>query len=245
MKVSKLWGLHKGEDAYVVGTGPSMRCFPMDFFRNRLTIGLNQAWRYGGMRYCVTVHPELVVEYEKEESGLEEQYRTQWIVKAKKAPLAVDFSHPRYYVFYSHGPTKIGHRLDFFRIASDSLYVGRGIQQTGINLAVHMGCRAVFLVGVDMCSLDGQHHAHRQHTRWLGLPPEDVYREYLDFTDHARTFVRFQLGIPVLTLSPFVGLKHVEEDYGRLKKLLRLDPLPKSDDVSSRRRAHADKPEIH
>jgi hypothetical protein len=233
MRVSELWGRFAGNDIYVVGTGPSMRYFPLRFLEGRVTIGLNQAWRYCPLSYSVTIHPELITS--------ESHTLTKWIVKEAKAPLRAHIDDPRYYVFRAgghHGGADLGH----LRKRSDHLYQGRGIQQTAMNIAAHMGARSIVLVGVDMCELGGAHHGHDQHVRFCGLAPEAVYREYRDFTDHVRRIVRDELGIPVLTLSPFIGLRDVEEDATRLRIQLGITESEPPKDLSTYTRSRTDSP---
>lgn len=240
MRISLLYDQFKGQDIYVVGNGPSLRYYPLHFFSERLTIGLNRTWRTVATKFSLTCHPELLIEYEKWEGPKPE---TQWIVKAFKPPARLTLEDKRYYIFRSGSPTD-GHNLDFVRYRSpeEYLYQGRGIHQTAMNLAAHMGARAIFLCGVDMADLFGDHHSVEQPVRFLGLNPESVYKEYRDFTDHVRQVIRDELGIPVISMSPFLGLGAAEEDASRLRKQLRLEPLKPGKDDSRYRRDKVDKP---
>jgi len=241
MQVSLLWDKHKGEEIYIVGTGPSMRVFPVEILKGKTTIGLNQSWKYCSMSYSVTMHPELIVDYERDKSR---KNTTQWIVKGQKPPLRVTFEDPRYYVFEGEKPVPThGFNLKYVRERIRSvLYIGRGIQQTAMNIAAHMGARVIYLVGVDMCSLDGSHHGHDQSIQFHGLKPDDVYKEYRTFTAHVREVIRDELKIPVVSLTPFIGVGNPEEDFSRLKKEFRMKPLPGVVDISryDRRKTNKD-----
>lgn len=241
-EIFNLYDKHKGEDIYIVGTGPSMQYFPCEFFKDRLTIGLNQAYRFAPMTYSITVHPELVLQYERMPKDDPHKNHTHWCIKAYKGPMHLTPQHPKYYVFQAGGPSH-GHDPSHIRDrVKNSLYQGRGVQQTAMNLAVHMGAKTIYLVGVDMCSLGENHHGVDQHTRFCGLDPDDVYLEYRLFTDHAREAIWDCHGVPVLTLSPFIGLKHVEEDAARLRKQRGIESLPPAPDVEAKRRARIDRP---
>ena len=65
MRISDLYNKHLGEDIYVVGTGPTLRMLPKGFFNNKIAIGLNQAYKTFDLTYAVTVHPELIKEYNR------------------------------------------------------------------------------------------------------------------------------------------------------------------------------------
>lgn len=204
-----------------------MRVFPKEVLRKSTTIGLNQAYKYAPVNFSITVHPELVLEYE----GLAEKNETTWVVKKKPPMLKLDFDDPRYYVFNTSD------NFDVFQTnPPDTLFCGRGVQQTAMHLAARMGADAIFLVGVDMCDLGGEHHGHEQHVRFHGLTPETVYREYRKYTAKARRYIREHFKIPVLTLSPLLGAGHGQEDYLRLCQEMGLPKLPTPKDTSPYRR---------
>ena len=79
----------------------------------------------------------------------------------------------------------------------------------------------------------GEHHGHEQHVRFHGVPPDLAYREYRVYAARVRKVIRDELHIPVLTLQPFLGVGHAEEDYRRLHGELGLAPLPIPPDTSA------------
>lgn len=223
MRLAELTGKHKDATIYIVGTGPSMRVFPVDFLKDKITIGLNQAWRYLKLTYAITVHPELLADYNKAQP----YNSTQWILKPKPPLQNITFNDPRYYVFGT--ATDIG---CITRQQSDTLFLGRGVQQTAMHLAHLMGATTIVLVGVDMTDLGGDHHGHEQHVKFHGLEPSDVYAEYRKYTAKVRN-VLLRKGVSVLTLTPFLGAVHGNEDYTRLRHELKLSRLPTPKDTST------------
>lgn len=230
MRISDLWGKHRGETIWVVGTGPSLRVVPhlQDFLSGKLTIGLNQAWRHFNPVYSITIHPEL----------LTTEAATKWIVKGRKASdmygnqvPCFDLEDPRHYVFITRSSDK--HPDAFETCGECSLYQGGGIQTSAMHCAFRMGAKAIMLLGVDQCSLDNEHHGHEQHVRWAGKTPEDAYAEYRKHSRMIRDKI-VKAGVPVLTVSPFVGLGHAEEDYRHLKAVRGLVDLPPPVDVSGK-----------
>lgn len=230
MRIQDLLGRHHGETIYIVGTGPSLRCVDLEFLRGHTTIGLNQAWRHLATTYSITVHPELVLDYEYLHKKKPQDWATKWVIK-KKPPMAhLPFDDPNFYVFdTSYKISTVTHR------PTDTLYLGEGVQTTAMDLAGRMGARFVVLVGCDGGSLAGDFHAHDQHVKWLGMQPKDQYALYRRTTAAVRKHLR-KLGVSVLTLSPFAGLVGVEEDYKRLRLELGLDPLPPPEDMSGYKR---------
>jgi hypothetical protein len=243
MRVEQLYGRWHGDaTVMVVGTGPSLRVTPRRLYTGPAAppaIGLNQAWKVADLDYCVTAHPELWQEFERDATPAQ-KVKTAWVVK-RKGPLAkVDPDDPRFYVFDTD-PHPREDNLTYVRVRTPGkLYQGRGIQQTAMNLAAHMGAKLILLVGCDMHGTGGDHHGHHQHVQFHGLPPADVYREYRKYTAKVRRVLREELGVDVLTLSPFVGVGHPDEDYHRLCLELGLPKLPAPKDVSAYARKKAD-----
>lgn len=231
MRVEKLWNKHKGEDVWVIGTGPSMRVFPRNVYQNKITIGLNQAWRFGPVTYSLTVHPELYLEYAK--SAVKPD--TQWIVKKKPPMEALSLDHPDLYVFNT------SESLDVIKHPTrDTLFLAKGIHCTALALAAQMGATNVFVVGCDACQLGGDHHGHAQHVRYHGLAPEQVFAEYRRHAARVRRVIRESLGVNVVTVSPFVGLGHADEDYRRLLLEHGFTSLPRPKDTSPYKRRRPD-----
>jgi hypothetical protein len=222
MRIANIPPLGADKTVYIVGTGPSLRCTPLDFLKDKTTIGLNQAWKFLPLRYALTVHPDLLVEQKQERPDLS----LKWIVKKKKPLASLTLDDERFYVFEtSYDPQAVATR------PADTLYLGEGAQTTAMDLAARMGAEHIVLVGCDANSLGGDFHGHKQHVRWLGLKPRDQYAAYRQTTAGVRSILR-GMGVNVLTLSPFIGINSAEEDYARLKKELNLKPLPKPEDVS-------------
>lgn len=215
---------------YIIGTGASLRCMPLDFFCGKLTLGLNQAWRHLPTTFSITAHPELLDDYEKAAATSGFKNRTQWIVKKKPPRAHLELNDPNFYVF--------GTSTDLAAVRerpADTLYLGEGIQTTAMDLAARMGARTVVLVGCDAKKLRGDYHAHDQHVRWLGVKPEQQYALYRKNTAQVRTVLR-TLGVAVISLSPFIGIDAGEEDYNRLCSELKLSPLPPPKDTSPYKR---------
>lgn len=244
--VTELYGRHEGEDIYVVGSGASMRVFPADYLRDKVTIGLNMAWRSAPVRYGLTIGPHLNVPEFIE--GEEPRPDITWITREAKARAVLDdeqFAHAdaTFYGFSVDAPAPDpaeldldeppphGRRLDWVRHPSENLYVWSSISQTALNLAANMGARTVVLVGCDNCSLNDNHHGHLQHTKWLGAAPERRYEQYYEGLAEVRAVLR-ERGVDVVSLTPFVKLDDPGRDFGRLCDELERPELLQGPDIS-------------
>lgn len=231
MRIGALTNSHRGKEIYIVGTGPSLRTFPLEYLQSKITIGLNQAWKYFSPTYSITVHPELIFEYEKHPKPP----RTKWIVKKKSPMDKISLNDRRYYVFKT-----VDRDLKIItQKKEDHLFLGRGVQQTAMHMAALMGASYIFLVGVDMTDLCGEHHGHDQHVRFHGLAPADVYKEYRKYTAMVRKELR-KNNVKVFTVSSLLGACDGSEDYARLCCELSLDKLPTPVDTSTYTRSSVD-----
>lgn len=244
-QISLLYGQHTGEDIYVIGTGASLRVFPVDFFEGKVTLGLNMAWKTVPVRYGITIHPELnIPEFMEGESPRPDII---WATKHSKAQGHLDaeqlrHAQERFYFFETDGrtnsqptgaPSDAGRMTEWLQDPEpDKLYLHGSVAGTGVNLAANMGAKNIILVGCDNCALGQNHHAHQQHTRWLGASPSQRYDEYYQALCEVRAALRAR-DVNLLSISAFMGLQHMETDFSRLcSELDRPQSLSGSGDIS-------------
>src|SRR5688572_9698062 len=105
MRITKLYRSLNGSPAFVLGTGPSARCFPLAALRGAYVVGLNQAWKYARqqdvrLQLMLTAHPELFLEYQKAVNWPVLGAPT-WVIK-KKPPMAdLPLDDPNHYVYHT------------------------------------------------------------------------------------------------------------------------------------------------
>ena len=249
--VSELYNRYPGSDIYVVGTGASLRVFPLSFLEDKIVIGLNMAWKVVPVKYSVTIHPNLNIpafipgeELHPEITWISGYFKTNTggiVLKGVTSPELVKYAKKTFYFFEYHGqantqppnqPSASGRVLDWVRKPTENyLYVWSSISQTGVNLAANMGAKNIFLVGCDNCSLLKNHHAGQQHTRWKGVDPNLRYKQYYQGLAEVRTVLR-ERNINLLNITPFLSLTHPEEDFERLCEELDKPKLIENIDVS-------------
>ncbi len=252
--VSELYGRHAGADIYVVGSGTSMRVLPPSFLDGKITIGLNMAWKNVPVRYGITIGPHLnVPEFIDGEAPHPE---ITWVTKSGKArkvltPEQFEHADRTFYTFSvrSGGGPRPDHAdlgvndaarvLDYVRRPTgELLYQWSSISQTAANLAANMGARNVILVGCDNCALGGNHHAHRQHTKWLDKQPEERYLQYYEGLAEVRAALR-ERGVNLVALTPFLKLDDPDLDFARLCGELDAPPVvAPTEDISARDHPH-------
>lgn len=242
--VRSLYGRHQGETIYVVGSGASMRVFPADFLADKVTIGLNMAWKNAPVTYGITIHPDLNVPEFMD--GEEPRPEITWISALDKSTKVLDGAELAYalkhFYFFRHDgqpdtsrrlePPNSGRVLDWIRSpVGDFLYVWSSISQTAANLAANMGAKNVVMVGCDSCSLSGNYHGHLQHTWFKGVTPDQKYRQFYEGLSEVRSALR-QRDVEMCSMTPFVGLNFYQDDFRTLCAELGREALIEGKDLS-------------
>lgn len=226
--ISELYERHSGEDIYIVGTGTSLRVFPLDFFKDKVTIGLNQVWKVLDTTYAITMMPKLnIPEFIEGEAG---KPGIVWVTKPSKVksqctPDEIAYADDNFFGFENDGkasltgldePSETGRVLDWVRKPHpQKLYLWTSISQSAMNLAANMGAKNIILVGCDNGALGGNHHAHEQHTMWKGESPDVRYMQYYEGVSEVRAALRCR-GVNVISMNPFVKLDAPTLDFERL-----------------------------
>jgi hypothetical protein len=226
--ISELYNLHVGGDIYIVGTGTSLRVFPLDFLKGKITIGLNQAWKVVGTTFAITMMPKLNIP-EFMEGELPNPEIT-WVTKPSKigaqcTPDEIEYAEKNFYGFENDGPVSLtgldeiseaGRVLDWvLNPNSEKLYLWTSISQSAMNLAANMGAKNIILIGCDNGAIGGNHHAHEQHTMWKGESPDIRYRQYYEGVAEVRNVLRLR-GVNVFSMNPFVKLDDPGLDFERI-----------------------------
>lgn len=234
--VSELYNKYPGSDIYVVGTGASLRVFPLSFLEGKIVIGLNMAWKVAPVQYAITNHPDLNIPefmpdeqphpeitwisgYQKKETGIG--------LKGVESDDMIEYAKNNFY-FFDHLqpgrsntqapnlPCDRGRVLEWVKKPTENyLYFWGSVSGAGVCLAANMGAKNIIMIGCDNCSLLANHHAHEQHVRWKGVDPNQRYRQYYEALAEVRTALK-ERDINLLSLTPFMGLANPEQDFAHL-----------------------------
>ena len=240
-KVSDLYSEIVEKDVYIVGTGPSFRLYDKSFFHNKIVIGLNKAIDEVDCKYLITIHPDLVL------NNSNVVKNTIFILPQKKTQELLDPAlysqiQDKVYFFEYFGksntaglsdPSNSGRIIDWvLEPTNDNLYVWSSISQTAMNFAANLGYKNIFLVGCDNMAISGNHHNSKQHTRWNGSSSETRYYQYYLGCKEVRN-VLIKRGVNVFSLTPFVGLGNLEEDFKSQCEIKNLPHLIQEPDITS------------
>ena len=200
--ISSLENIHSGEDIYVIAAGKSCDFIDESFFDDRIAIGVNHVWqKFRNINYGVYKEnpvpadrpdvPLVMSRYSHGHEGSNENESDYIFNHNNNLLTAIDVegAHPN----------------------GDKLIVSYSTTTSAIHLAAFMGARAVFLVGHDCTSIDGEltfesydkdkaHGNLEWYKGWVTeIAPQTVYM---------RQYLRYEYNIPLISISPFIGLKH-------------------------------------
>lgn len=235
-RISTLWG-----------TGASLRVFPLSFLDNKITIGLNQAWKVVPVKYAITIRPELNI---PEFLSGEQRDEIVWITKYQKFTTEEQRSFAnahssRFYYFDfvpPHNKEKLlqgqaslaGRNLEWVKRPTENfLYLWSSISQSAVNLAANMGAKNIVLVGCDNAPLLNNHHAHNQHTMWADNDPCVRYREYCEGLCEIRSALR-ERNVTLLGATPFLRIGPCENEFSQLCEELDRPAFIGNEDISAR-----------
>jgi hypothetical protein len=223
---------HEGEDIYVLASGKSYDYYPSTFFDNRVTIGVNQMSQLRPCTYAVRkeIAPGCIdtalngflanVLFLSVGTGGDAGTANQQLMEQPEHNHLLSTGRV---VLFNHAKNV---RIVPNRLPTDpnTLVVSWSTVTTAIHLAAHMGARAVYLVGHDCGTLDGELNCTGYHTiqtlrpKWgAGGRRVERYTSWLHAIEKDTSKLRGLLsdlyGCHVVSLSPFVGLGMEEHTY--------------------------------
>jgi hypothetical protein len=193
-EITKEW---EGQDAFILGGGPSLRGFDWSKFEGRNTIGCNSAYILGPRvaKLCLFSDNDW---FEKNEDGL----------------MAYSFAggrcvtHCEYVPRDLHWVSCLERQMKFF-LDDGTIYHGYGGNSgsAALHLALLMGARRVFLFGFDGAL--GQHGESNWHDRAIESPNAKVYIKFNTAWDVISTEYRKVFpGTEIYNCNPNSAITH-------------------------------------
>ena len=162
-KLKILKDKHKGERCFIVATGPSLLIEDLDKLRNEITFSMNSIflsfdetdWRpnYYGIQF-----PDFYNKYKSYIDRLDVDVKLVGDVISKQVKLSDDFYlYPLHMLNHNWSHKK--YHSKFSDNAFDVVYSGYTITYSLIQLAVYMGFKEIYLIGVD-CNYSSNKNNH-------------------------------------------------------------------------------------
>lgn len=163
--IDEIRGKHQGERCFIIATGPSLKMEDVEKLKDEVTIGVNSFYRVYDKTdfrptYYVALDPDvqnsLLNNYRGEPNDLaKEKVFMNSIVKERIS--GVDYLP---YCYQNHWFNLFNEKNDYSKNLkyTDDLLYGiydkYTVTNAAIDLAIHFGCREIYLIGVD-CNYSG------------------------------------------------------------------------------------------
>ncbi|MEX0758593.1 MAG: hypothetical protein WD100_03335 [Tistlia sp.] len=234
MRLRELRDVYAGQDIYIVGTGPSINVFPMDFLEDKICLSLNDAYKaHPAVTPMALMHHQL---YAHKGRSITAPYHENLkgirypIVKASgrnRAEVA-DWDHPFFYYFdWSHEIDDIWTQT---KDTDELIYMREGCSlHAALQIAWIAGASTIFTIGCDSRTLGGKHYAAYDKDQFrddevLKRGNERNYDAYVYGGLVIQEFLR-QKGVRVISLSGIVGYHLVDYQYDVLRGEVPLDDV--------------------
>ncbi len=191
-------------EVYIIGGGPSLENFPFGLLKDKDTIAVNQAaLDIPNPTYCITADS---AQFKKLQEGYFKDVDTTWVFVTNPNHCTMKwkdgrFVHKNGYVYNlfaanmvirNAGVEGIGFSFKDFRTGYNSGFCA-------FQLAVLLGYRRIFLLGIDLNHQDPKHHYHdRYKGRKISQPDMDKY--YANFVK-ALNIIKADTDIQVYSCS--------------------------------------------
>ena len=223
MRLRDLQDVFLGQDIYIVGAGPSINFFPMEFLQDKICISLNDTYkRHPAISPIAFMHHE---SYARTSDAIGAPLHPNF--RNLKYPIAkasgkvrlpgeiVDWENPDFYFFeWSHDIKNISNLTK----ETDVLYyTPEGCSQhAALQIAWLMGAQNIFCLGCDSRPMGGKHYADYDKN---GIRAAEVlagpgrnYDSYVYGSLIVQDFLA-KKGVNVFNLSNIIGFHMVDFQY--------------------------------
>lgn len=204
---------HRGQDVYVIGAGPSAGYIEAEFFRNKVSIGVNEVYQRFPVSY--TVRKESWNAQQAYESGypMIVSRHTHGSLKGQVNAFEGDYD---WYAFehLQNGLEDVD--VSVIDMRYGKVVVSYSTITSAMHVAAIMGAANIILVGHDCGTLDGQVNYPGYHESPYGA---DFYRKWIGVIESQTAAVRDKLrevfGVRVYSLNPFLNFGLEGHKYAR------------------------------
>ena len=200
---------HKGQDVYVIGSGPSCDYINSSFFENKISIGTNQTYRKFNSQYIVRKEHKLL------QDTLDNFEGTTLVSKldcgSGGSIKTETYKNTSNLCVYDHLKNVLKIDLKAFE-KEDHLCVSYSTITTSIHFAYYLGAKNIILVGVDHGILDGKstfegYYNNIKETPWSSW---DQYKNWLKKLDKDTIEIKQHiqsLGVNIYSINPFINFR--------------------------------------
>lgn len=215
-----LYGTAEGRTVYVLGSGASLNFMDLEFFKDELVIGVNNAWKIMPVAYSVMKH------YEDAEEALAAGQKNVVVSRYDCGDTGYELNEfdGEYFVFehFCNGDWERNIRAVESK-DQRHVFVSRSSITSAIHLAALMGAKKIILAGHDCGWLDGQYNVKGYFYKDVpDVVPAGYWAHTNEFNEKSeietmelRKAVKKAFGAWVYSISPFVGISNEDHAFKR------------------------------
>jgi len=170
MTITSLKNIHNNEDVYVLGAGPSLNYIDINFFNNKISIGINKIHKIIPCNYVI------VKDTEKESHISNIPKETQIIIAKWSQGRRQEGSNELYiksitnrsYFVYDHvdwWPRTKDIDITMITPKSNKLVNGISTIISATHMAAYMGAKNIFICGHDLKNIEGKQYIDNYNDR--------------------------------------------------------------------------------
>ena len=206
--------IHKGKDIYIIAAGKSLDYIDNSFFKNKITIGINQVYKKFEPTYLIRKEAHLIKEtlnsiskkcilfISRGHCGGNNNINLKIIQKLNVENKIIIFNHNLNIETITKLPPE------------DKIIVSWSTITSGIHLAAYMGAKNIILVGHDCGTLDNECNFNGYHTdktyriAWKN-GGKNAYKKWLpkieEQTIDLKSLLRDKYNCNIYSLNPFIN----------------------------------------
>lgn len=204
--------IHPNSDIYIIASGKSLDFLDKSFFDNKITIGINQSYKYCLPKYLVRKEHKFINDVLKDtKKGNVIHFISKYNYgKWKQSNYLINdkFVDKKNIVVFDHNSNE----LSVSKLPDDpnKLIVSYSTITSGIHLAAYMGAKNIILVGHDCGSINGKSNFNNYHTNETRKQNSDNdYKLWLKNigkdTLTLKHILKEKYNCNVLSINPFIN----------------------------------------
>ena len=232
--LKELHNIHKDEDIWVLASGPSLNFMDKSFFENKITLGINQIYKYFPCDYVVCKDFGEKERYEEiwkelarstETKLLIPEYNAGQIAGSKNKNCRFLNPYENFYMFEhnnnGYGATRYPDgtiKLSQIHKKSHLITCFKSTLATAMHLAAYLGAKNIIIVGGDNGEIDGELYLKDYvQSHWKSGGNSRGISGWLggvgDIHEVVKEKLQYAYGCNVHSLNPFINFNLEGHDY--------------------------------
>lgn len=205
--MDKFKNIHLEKDIYIICSGKSLDFLDKSFFDNKITIGINQSYKYIEPTYLVRKEHKFIDLVLQNTSDKVIHFISKGDCGGLTKIIDNKYNNIKNIVIFNH--EKNYHSLSKLPDDKNNLVVSYSTITSGIHLAAYMGAKNIILVGHDCGSINKECNFKNYHENTMAQNSTNEYKNWLTMIEEQTIFLKKELkkkyNCNVVSLNPFIN----------------------------------------